>query len=295
MLEVETSHSKSMVVASIIFRFVKDINLKTLKMKAPKLVRELMSLIQHKKKSKNAQGWFSGAPNQFRINPNVYYATVTAVLIIIVAIIDFLAPQFIGNNTDVKNVWLNLHASVVEVFLLGLFISKFNDITKKQRNIEEWIRQIDDYREWQEPEAAYRIKGLIKRLLDNGVNNLNLDYCYLKKTDLSGYNLRNCYLFRAKLNDSILLGTNLIEANLSEADLSNAFLVNAYFIETNLTGVQLNGAIVDGPEWINNLKQRKCKGVDEIEKHYFISEESIDSQSEGTKNTKYTLVRQLLL
>jgi len=213
--------------------------------------------------------------------PSGFYIAITVGLIALVTIVDIIFHFCFSVGGNVKNVWLNIHASIVEVFLLGLFITWFNRLTEKKRNIQGWIEEIDDYRGWKEPEAAYRIRGAIKRLNNENISEINLNGCNLEDMDLMQFNLTKADMVEsnlsgaimiqikldgAKLMSSKLIGSNLMwaslieakawgadfrKANITDADLSGARLMSSNFgnttlVSTNLTGADLTKANLTG-------------------------------------------------
>jgi len=227
-----------------------------------------------------------------------FYITATVCMAIIVTVVTFVFCLFnIPVDADVKAVWLNIHASIVEVFLLGLFITKFNDFTKKQRDIKGWLDEIDYYRFWKEPEASYRNGGLIKRLNKAKITKIDLYTCHLEGaklddvvligSDIRGADLRNAILSRANLKGADFELADLSNSQLNWADLSTANLSGANIENANLYGANLSGTILCNTlvdeNWFEKLKEWKCIGAGEIEKKYCIFSENLDF------DTKYSL------
>jgi len=116
-----------------------------------------------------------------------------------------------------KNIRVEAHGMLFDILVLGLLFSWLHNRGEKRRLIQRYTDEIDDFRGWEEEEAAKRIRGNIFRLNREGVHNINLNRCFLKGADLMEANL---------------MGANLWEAVLEEADL----------MEANLTGAELMGA-----------------------------------------------------
>jgi len=125
--------------------------------------------------------------------------------------------------------------SALDIFFLFIIFNLFLNLDEKRREIKRYLEEINDYRNWHEPEASYRIVGLIKRL-----NRLNV---------ISNIDLRQCYLDKANLQDVKLMKSNLgqttmIEANLIGAHLEEANLEGANFKKANLSYANLNGSMI---------------------------------------------------
>jgi uncharacterized protein YjbI with pentapeptide repeats/GTPase SAR1 family protein len=106
----------------------------------------------------------------------------------------------------------------------------------------------------------------------------DLNGAYLIGANLNGANLSRTYLIGADLSGANLIGANLIDADLSgadliDADLSNANLIDADLRNANLLGANLSqanveNAIVNTPNFFQQLKKQHCEGVAELMKKY---------------------------
>jgi len=238
--------------------------------------------------------------------PTGFYLLAIFSLVIVFLGIDWII-QPIWLLDDLKSFWVNLHASIVEVFLLGLFITRFNKLNQDKREMEEnikrWKEEIEDYLGWDEKEATYRLVGLIRRLSRNKVDRLVLYNAYLKEAylwdahleganlwganlqsadlalahlegavltaaHLEGANLYYAHLHGAKLNSARMTGSNLFKANMVNADLRDAQLGGARLEETCLTGVYVNRL-----DWFIQLKEWNCSGVEKIDAMYSVAQE----------------------
>ena len=105
--------------------------------------------------------------------------------------------------------------------------------TRRERRVENraYRNEIDDFRGWQAPEAAYRIAGNIKRLNRNGETKINLGSCFLEGSSL---------------RDVDLTGANLSWARCHGVDLQQARLTNAQAANTMFDGADFQGAVLDG-------------------------------------------------
>lgn len=211
------------------------------------------------------------------------------------------APNLgVYNHPDFwENVLVESHGMLLDLFIIGVFIfwlqRRSNEAREKKRLIQRYKEELDDYRGWTEGEAAYRVAGIIRRLLKEEVelnkdelSNLHLGRCSndfivkaimemdgqmvslqgadliqanLQEADLVYLNLQGADLNGANLQGAKLMGTNLQDVNLMEAslqyaDLMNASLQGANLVATNLQGANLDGANLDGANLIGaNLLQ----------------------------------------
>ena len=144
----------------------------------------------------------------------------------------------------IRDILVEAHGMLFDILIIGTFIFALHTFLEKRheknRNIQRWKEEIDDYRRWDEKEATHRIVGMIKRLNKN--NSIGID-------------LRNCFLKGAKLGDANLQGADLRFANLEGADLGSANLEGAYLGVANLQGVRLVSANLQGAKlWDSNLQ-----------------------------------------
>jgi len=153
-------------------------------------------------------------------------------LLVIIGVVIFCLFIFldIKNGITFRDLLSNLTASIVEVFLLGLFVIVINKLSERKERIIRYKEEIDSYRLWKENEAIYRICGIVRSL-----NNINV-------TDIELY---HCHLPGARLWRSNLQGADFCAANLKEADLFLSNLQGVNFLNAHLQGAQL---------WCSNLQ-----------------------------------------
>jgi uncharacterized protein YjbI with pentapeptide repeats len=167
-----------------------------------------------------------------------------------------------------------------DIAIIGILIFWLNQNGERQLRIKMYKDEIDDFRQWESEEAAFRTVGNIKRLNRHDIYDLNLVNCHLTKTNLNhvhlnGSNLNSANLSHcnaiecdfsdaranqtnfenAKMNQAIFnkafaSGANFKDAFLIKAQFQNAFLIkanfsNAYLMEADLSGCHLTGAIFD--------------------------------------------------
>ncbi|MHB0755869.1 pentapeptide repeat-containing protein [Polaribacter sp. M15] len=108
---------------------------------------------------------------------------------------------------------------------------------------------------------------------------VNLDRVRLRDINLKDADLSNASLVNLDARRAIFENANLKNADLGYADLSNAVLTNANLSgaillktkcnKANFTGVILDNAIVDRPDWLNYIKKElKLKGSEELLENY---------------------------
>lgn len=155
-------------------------------------------------------------------------------------------PDFwVGVITEAHGFLLDL---VVVAFLLA-WIGK--SIERKRANVR-YQEEIDDFRPWKTPEASFRIAGCVKRLANEGVQEIDLYECYLKKADFRGLNLTGAKLWGADLGEAVLKNCVLANAKMkgcylaasrcSGASFEKAFMTNTRCMAGKFSGCNFSGA-----------------------------------------------------
>ncbi|MFQ3214595.1 MAG: hypothetical protein ACI9XJ_000122 [Marivirga sp.] len=202
-------------------------------------------------------------------------------ILLSVVVLGLSAPYYYANFNDFfKEVLAEAHGMLFDIAIIGILIFWLNQNGERQLRIKMYKDEIDDFRQWESEEAAFRTVGNIKRLNRHDIYDLNLVNCHLTKTNLNhvhlnGSNLNSANLSHcnaiecdfsdaranqtnfenAKMNQAIFnkafaSGANFKDAFLIKAQFQNAFLIkanfsNAYLMEADLSGCHLTGAIFD--------------------------------------------------
>lgn len=174
------------------------------------------------------------------------------------------------------------HGVLFDLLVFGILLTLYETLREKREKIERYQEEIDDYRQWNEKEAAYRILGIIRRLNKLGVTAINLSQCYISGLDLSGVDLTGANLNSANLHGSILKkaklkGATLNAANLEGADLSEAILIDAKIRHGNLLGSNLTDANLQGAD-LTGAKLTLCQ----VREEYYMSPEEQLADWEAT-------------
>lgn len=144
-----------------------------------------------------------------------------------------IITRLLGFKIEWADLMVEAHGVLAEIILFGYIVSKIEEKSKliqqqisKEEEIKKFHQEIDDFRDWKDKEASYRIKGLIRRLYSLGESNINLFGCYLEEI---------------KFPNGDFFDLNLEEANLVNSDLTSSFFSNCKFIKTNFIGTNARG------------------------------------------------------
>lgn len=168
------------------------------------------------------------------------------ILIIVIPVIFILSKNYYYDEKFSGDFYRSLlgeaHGMLFDIFIFGIFITLINIRRNKRLEIKRYKEEIEDYRGWKEPQASYRLGGIIRRLADKGERDLVLFDCHLIDAKLTHLNLHRAVLSFANLKRAHLEATNLIEAHLEGANLENAYMKRSRLDEANFEGANLKGA-----------------------------------------------------
>lgn len=186
----------------------------------------------------------------------------------------FLNSKDLGENGfSWHDILVEANGMFFDLLVFGILLSLYEALREKRERVERLKEEIDDYREWKEPEAMHRIVGITKRLSKLKVQNLNLSRCFLPGANFEGLHLRSANLTSANLesanissailHNADLSGANLRSANLNSigliaAQLCEANLSNSYLRYSNLRGANFRGANLE----LANLEGAMVEGAD---------------------------------
>lgn len=194
-----------------------------------------------------------------------YLTAKPARFFLVAAILWFILMCFLntkdGSNFAWHDILVEANGMTFDLLVFGILLSVYEALREKRDKIERLHEEIEDYRQWDEKEALFRIEGAIKRLLRLGIqlSEIDLKSCYLsakffEKAVNEEANLKGVILKRAYFNSTNLQKANLpfanlqdvhfIQANLKGADFQCAFLQEVNFEEANLIEANFQGAVL---------------------------------------------------
>jgi hypothetical protein len=137
------------------------------------------------------------------------------VLLAILCLIIMIGSDFMDNEFSYHDILVEFHGLVFDLFIFGIILTIYESLKSKKEKlelkenkrlvlIERYKEEINDFRFWKSEEAFYRIRGLVKRLVDLGEEKINLSHCYLDtEKSLSAYkNMKGWKFFAANLRNS---------------------------------------------------------------------------------------------
>ena len=187
-----------------------------------------------------------------RVFANGAVASLIALGICAIAVVGFSLGSYC-DPTFLEGVKVEGHGMLMDLVVFGVFLTLLARVGEKHVKAERYLEEIDDLRGLQEPVAAHRLAGLIRRLNKLGRKPDDLTNCYLSGANLGGVDLSGCNLMGAQLG-----GSKLFTANLHGCVLCGAVLEGAWLPGADLEGVRFGGANLRGAMF----KDANLKGAD---------------------------------
>ncbi len=245
--------------------------------------------------------------------------SVIVLLFLTILVVGLSLPYYLDNFRDFfKEVLAEAHGMLFDIAIIGILIYWLRENGEKQLRIKMYKDEIDDFRQWESEEAAFRTVGNIKRLNRHKITEINLVNCHMTKTnmshvDLTGSNLNssnfshanaiecnfsgtranqtnfeNAKMNQANFEGAFASGANFKDTFLIKANFKNAFLIksdftNAYLMEADLSNCHLTGASFDEASLYKaNLKGAEGITADQLKnvKTLYLAELDEDIKSE---------------
>ncbi|HET8860395.1 pentapeptide repeat-containing protein [Marivirga sp.] len=249
--------------------------------------------------------------------------SVIVLLLLAILVVGLSLPYYLADFQEMfKQVLAEAHGMLFDIAIIGILIYWLRENGEKQLRIKMYKDEIDDFRQWESEEAAFRTVGNIKRLNRHKITEINLVDCHLTKTNMSHVNLsgsnlnssnfshanaiecnfsktranqtnfENAKMNQANFEGAFASGANFKDAFLIKANFKNAFLIksdfsNAYLMEADLSNCHLTGASFDEASLYKaNLKGAEGITVDQLKnvKTLYLAELDDDIKNEIREN-----------
>lgn len=119
-------------------------------------------------------------------NWHLPFFTIFGLLIAIYLI--YFTSNFNTENIDeyMKNIQVEMAGAFFDIVIFGIIFYSIQLLFQKKSKIKQLEEQLDDFRDWDEKEAGYRVIGILKRLHKLGVENVDLSRCHFNETNIVG-------------------------------------------------------------------------------------------------------------
>jgi len=140
---------------------------------------------------------------------------------------------------DRQSLGVAFHGVFLDALIFGLFFTLYERNRIKRDELNNALKNIDDFRSADNDVIRFRVISDIKKCIDLGKSNLNLVNYKLDKAILSNLKFKNSDFSYCKLNSASLKNVTFQSCDLSNAELTRASLDGAQFIESKLINTDL--------------------------------------------------------
>ena len=160
-----------------------------------------------------------------------------------------------------------------DIILLLVFVAYIKEKSDKNRKIERYEDEIDDFRSWNEKEATFRIIGNIRRLQKENVSKINLHDCYLKDATIKSIKLKNSNLSFSNLESTKVEFCEFHNCIFTESKMSGFEADESDFSDSEMDDCDLELSILRGSKLVNailsssilqesNFSYTNCQGAE---------------------------------
>lgn len=172
-----------------------------------------------------------------------------------------------------KNLLINLNASIVDFLVLGVIIIFFERKIEHTRKQNSLIDDLKDYASYSSVEINLKKSGLLKRLNQSGVNILNIQRVIITSTsikeiefisgNISGSSFEKSKMRKVFLKNMTLKSVNFNDSNLDGCHFKSCNMYNVKMKDTSAIGIKLNESSLVNVQFNNsNLKSCDLRNCD---------------------------------
>lgn len=182
--------------------------------------------------------WFS------EITEKPLLATFLVFIFMLLLMLSVSFRQFLYNYEQFSpNLMAEGFGTVFDLLIIGIFLLWINKLGERKALIRGYQEEIDDFRNWTNDEAMFKIVGSIKRLNKHKIYQLELYECHMRNAKLEYINLSGSNLNFTDLSNANLMGANLSGIRANQVEFDSARLNEAIFCKAMLAGASFNMAV----------------------------------------------------
>lgn len=168
---------------------------------------------------------------------NSVFLNGTIFIVLSIIIFSFSYNYFIADpKLFFEQLLFSSYGMLYDIAVLGMLITWLTERREKRYQIQSYLNEIDDFRNWVSEEAMFRTVGNIKRLNKNHVTEMNLVNCTLRNINLNYSNLTYSNLNSADISSSLLINIKLNNCRLNQSNFENCNLNHAELVGAYATG-----------------------------------------------------------
>ena len=182
------------------------------------------------------------------------FVTILVFLLLIILWISF--GKTMGFEEIGKGVFTEAFGMFFDALILVLLFNFMASKGEKDSLIKRYFEEIEDFRDWKDNEAKFRIRGNILRLNKLHISKFDLSFLDLSRLELQKMNFNNSTLTDTDFSYSSLdeaqfsriictfskfnaQPCNLYRANFSEAEIQSSFFEGTYLVDSNFSNAKL--------------------------------------------------------
>ncbi len=171
-------------------------------------------------------------------HPLIFFAIVIGMPLTLIIHLAYLFLVSYRSESYYVDILVEAHGLLFDILFFSIILALYAKSQEKKQKIKRFEEELDDYRGWKETEASYRVAGIIRRLRQEGIedidfNRLNLAQCTKEVVEKA---------VKEKAHIISLAGADLKRTRLGNADFEHADLERTNFQEANLERATFNGA-----------------------------------------------------
>ena len=229
--------------------------------------------------------------------------------------------DYLDRDFSYHDILVESHGLAFDLLVFGAVITYYeikkhkeektvSQANEREASIKRYKEEISDYRFWKSDESYYRTRGLIKRLVDLDVTELDLSHCYLKgEFSFSTYDrmigwrfsaadLEGAFFLQSNMSNSHFYLTNLKNAtfttvNLDGSAFDDSNLLNTKFNNCNLDNTSFRDAVISDINWFETLEAAGNKGVEDLREKYKLETYVELNNDTYNKPKLYRLIRKV--
>lgn len=171
------------------------------------------------------------------------------------------------------NILVESHGLLFDILLFGIGIAIYDEVRGNKQRIKRYSEELEDYRGWTDNEASFRVAGIVKRLEQAGINDLDysnlhigrlqlstilkciserVEYSSIAETDFKGKDLSNVTFHNKVTSEKLnLRHTTLNSTDFKSIPMSGSFLTSASGIKTDFRHAKMKEVYLGGSTFVN--------------------------------------------
>lgn len=210
--------------------------------------------------------------NKFTIwaikSPTRFFLLATILIGVIIVVLDLV----FFSKDNLVDILVEAHGLLYDLVVFGIIFTLYENMKRshdeierirrnKENRIQDYQDEIEDFRGWDDPAAARRIRGSIIRLNRLDSYNIDLQDCYLRDVNLKNIILEGSNCVNTTFKNSMLTSTTFTRCELWSSNFRGSDCMQSSFTNCEINA-SFENANLDRCSFINcNLNESTFVGV----------------------------------